>query len=89
MGNLLALLAGAEYSLDFEMPVAAAEDLLGQGILQMALMQGLFQQTETNYRMSVALKDGVLKLNGMPVPLPLPGTAPAAPPNAPPPVPPG
>ena len=89
MGNLPALLGGVEYSLDFEIPVAAAEDLLGQGMLQMALMQGLLQQFETNYRMSVALKDGMLKLNGMPVPLPLPGTAPAAPPNAPPPAPPG
>ena len=89
MGNLPALLGGAEFSLDFEIPVAAVEDLLGQGMVQMALMQGLLQQFETNYRMSVALKDGMLKLNGMPVPLPLPGAAPAAPPNAPPPAPPG
>ena len=84
MGNLLALLGGLEYSLDFEIPVAAAEDLLGRGILQMGLMQGLFQQTETSYRLSVEMRDGMLKLNGMPVPLPLPGTGPpAAPPNAP------
>ena len=90
MGNLLAVLAGLEYFLDFEMPVAAAEDLLGRGILQMVLMQGLFQQTETSYRLSVEMRDGMLKLNGRPVPLPLPGAAPpAAQQGAPPPVPPG
>ena len=85
LGDLTAVIAGIEYSLDFEMPVAAAEDLLGQGILQMALVQGLFQQTETSYRLSVEMRDGMLNLNGMPIPLPLPGAAPAAPPNAPPP----
>ena len=82
LGNLMAVLAGLEYSLDFEMPVAAAEGLLGQGILQMVLMQGLLQQSETSYRTSVKLKNGMLNLNGMPMPLPLPGAAPpAAPPG--------
>ena len=86
LGNMLAVLGGLEVSLDIEVPVAAAQELIGRGILQMAQAQGFLQRSEANYRMSVALKDGMLNLNGISMPLPLPG---AAPPAAPPPVPPG
>lgn len=80
--NLLGILSGLEYSMDAEIPIAAAEELFGQGIIQMGLMQGLLQPTETTYTASLALADGTLSINGRPMPIPLapptavPGAAP-------------
>lgn len=80
--NLLGILTGLEYSMDAEIPIAAAEELFGQGIIQMGLMQGLLQPTETTYTASLALADGTLSINGRPMPIPLapptavPGAAP-------------
>ena len=85
MMNLPALISGFEYALDAEIPIAAANELLGPPIIQLGLMQGLLQQTETTYTLSVALRDGTLSINGRPMPIPL--GAPAAP-GAPPPPPP-
>ena len=69
--SLLGVLAGLEYRLDAEIPIAAAEELFGQGIIQMGLMQGLLQPTETSYTVSLALVDSTLSINGRPVPIPL------------------
>ena len=80
--NLLGILSGLEYSMDAEIPIAAAEELFGQGIIQMGLMQGLLQPTETTYTVSLALAGGTLSINGRPMPIPLapptavPGAAP-------------
>lgn len=80
--NLLGILSGLEFSMDAEIPIAAAEELFGQGIIQMGLMQGLLQPTETTYTASLALADGTLSINGRPMPIPLapptavPGAAP-------------
>ena len=81
--NLLGILSGLEYSMDAEIPIAAAEELFGQGIIQMGLMQGLLQPTETTYTASLALADGKLSINGRPMPIPL--APPTAVPGAPPP----
>ena len=82
MMNLPALISGFEYSLDAEIPIAAANELLGPPIIQMGLMQGLLQQTETAYTLSLALRNGTLSINGRPIPIPL---GPMATPGAPPP----
>lgn len=74
--NLMSFLLGLEYALDAEIPIAAAEELFGQGIIQLGLMQGLLQQTETAYTASVALRNGTLSINGRPVPIPLGGPLP-------------
>ena len=74
--NLMSFLLGLEYALDAEIPIAAAEELFGQGIIQMGLMQGLLQQTETAYTASVALRNGTLSINGRPMPIPLGGPLP-------------
>ncbi|MXW19988.1 MAG: DUF945 domain-containing protein [Gammaproteobacteria bacterium] len=80
--NLLGILSGLDYTLDAEIPIAAAEELFGQGIIQLGLMQGLLQPTETTYTVSLALADGMLNINGRPMPIPLgpptavPGVAP-------------
>lgn len=74
--NLMSFLLGLEYTLDAEIPIAAAEELFGQGIIQLGLMQGLLQQTETAYTASVALRNGTLSINGRPVPIPLGGPLP-------------
>ena len=78
MMNLLGMLSVLDYAVDFEIPIAAAEDLFGQGIVQMGLMQGLLQQTETAYSLSVALQDGILTINGRPMPIPMMGPPPAS-----------
>ena len=69
--NLLGILSGLDYTLDAEIPIAAAEELFGQGIIQLGLMQGLLQPTETTYTVSLALADGTLSVNGRPMPIPL------------------
>ncbi len=79
MMNMLGLLSMMDYAVDFEIPIAAAEDLIGQGIIQMGLMQGLLQQTETTYSLSVALENGTLTINGRPMPIPMMGPPPAPP----------
>ena len=78
--NLLGILSGLEYSMDAEIPIAAAEELFGQGIIQMGLMQGLLQRTETTYTVSVALSNGMISVNGRPMPIPMlpPPAAPGA-----------
>ena len=81
--SLLGVLSGLDYTLDAEIPIAAAEELFGQGIIQMGLMQGLLQPTETTYTVSLALADGMLSINGRPMPIPL-GPPPAVPGAAPP-----
>ena len=87
--SLPGIVSGLEYALNAEIPIAAANELLGQGIIQMGLMQGLLQQTETAYTVSVALGNGMLSINGRPMPIPLPGSAPpGVPPEASPTVPP-
>ena len=77
MLNMLGLLSMMDYAVDFEIPIAAAEDLIGQGMIQMGLVQGLLQQTETTYSLSVALQDGMLTINGRPMPIPMMGPPPA------------
>ena len=75
--SLPGILSGLEYAVDAEIPIAAAEELLGQGIVQMGLMQGLLQRTETTYTISARLSNGTLSINGRPMPLSL--GSPAAP----------
>ncbi|MCY4477153.1 MAG: DUF945 family protein [Gammaproteobacteria bacterium] len=77
--SLLGVLSGLEFTMDAEIAIPAAEELFGQGIIQLGLMQGLFQPTETTYTVSVALGNGVLSINGRLVPIPLgPPAAPGA-----------
>ena len=81
MVNLPGLVSGLDYSLEAEIPIAAAQELIGPPFIQMGLMQGLLQQTETAYTLSLALRNGTLTINGRPMPIPLaPPAAPAAPP---------
>lgn len=87
MVSLLSVISGLEYTVDAEIPIAAAEELFGQGIIQLGLMQGLLQQTETTYSLSVALQNGTLTINGRTMPLPM--MAPPASPGVIPPVPAG
>ena len=75
MVNLLSIVFGMDYSIDAEIPIAAAEELFGQGIIQMGMMQGLLQRNETTYTVSVALRNGTLSINGRPMPIPLGGPA--------------
>ena len=84
MVNLPGLVSGLDYSLEAEIPIAAAQELIGPPFIQMGLMQGLLQQTETAYTLSLALRNGTLTINGRPMPIPLPPpAAPAAPPPPP------
>ena len=69
--SLPGVLSGLQYSMDVEIPIAAAEELFGQGIIQMGLMQGLLQRTETTYTASLALAGGTFSINGRPTPIPL------------------
>lgn len=71
MVSLLSIISGLEYTVDAEIPIAAAEELFGQGIIQMGVMQGLLQQNESTYTASVALRNGTLSINGRPMPIAL------------------
>ena len=72
MASLPGFLSAAEYALDIEVPVVAAEDLFGQGLLQTGLAQGLLKENETTYSLSLALRNGTIELNGRTLPLSLP-----------------
>ena len=78
MASLPAIVSGAEYALDIEVPMPAAEELFGQGLLQRVLTQGLLERNETAYSLSVVLRNGTIELNGRTLPLSLP-TAPNSP----------
>lgn len=69
MGDPLAMLAGVDLALDIEIPVAAAQELLSQGAVSMALMQGLLRQNEEVYGLSILLQDSVLTINERSMPL--------------------
>lgn len=85
LGLVPALLAGLELSMEFSVPVVAAGEILGQSTVQMARMQGLLQEQDGVLQASIGMKQGMLTLNGMPVPLgALPGVAPGTPPGVPP-----
>ena len=77
--SLVGILSGLEYTMDAEIPIPAAEELFGQGIIQLGLMQGLLQRIETTYTVSVALQNGMLSINGIPM-MPPPAVPGAAPP---------
>ena len=79
MMNMRGILSVMDSAVDFEIPIAAAEDLIGQGLIQMGLMQGLLQQTETTYSLSVTLQNGILTINGRSMPIPMMGPPPASP----------
>lgn len=81
LASLPAILSSLEYFLDIEVPKAAAEEMFGEGLVQMGLGQRLLEQTGTAYSLSLALEDGMLELNGQPLPLQLP-TADTPPPQA-------
>lgn len=72
LASLPGFLSGAEYALDIEVPTVAAEELFGQDLLQTGLSQGLLEQNETAYSVSVALRNGTIELNGRMLPLSLP-----------------
>ena len=85
LGLVPALMAGLELSMEFSVPVEAAGEMLGQSTVQMAQLQGLLQQKDGVLQGSIGMKQGMLTLNGMPIPLgALPGVAPGAPPGVPP-----
>lgn len=85
LGLVPALMAGLELSMEFSVPVEAAGEMLGQSTVQMARMQGLLQEEDGVLHASIGMKQGMLTLNGMPVPLgALPGVGPATPPGIPP-----
>ena len=71
MVSLPSIISGLVYTVDAEIPIAAAEELFGQGMIQLGLMQGLLQQNESTYTASVALRNGTLSINGRPMPIAL------------------
>lgn len=72
VASLPGFLSAVEYALDIEVPRVAAEELFGQGLVQRVLAQGLLEQNETAYSLSVALRNGSIELNGRMLPLSLP-----------------
>ena len=74
--NSASFLAGADFFLHFEIPVAAAEELLGQALLGPGLALGLLQQTDEDYVLFMSLRDGAFELNGRAMPLPIQSPAP-------------
>ena len=70
--SLPAILASLDYTLDIEITKKAAEEVLGQFMLQMGAAQGLLTQSETGYGLSMAFRNGQLEMNGRAIPLPLP-----------------
>ncbi|WP_446831479.1 DUF945 family protein [Candidatus Foliamicus sp.] len=70
--SLPAILASLDYTLDIEITRKAAEEVLGQFMLQMGAAQGLLTQGETGYGLSMAFRNGQLEMNGRAIPLPLP-----------------
>ena len=73
--NIAAFIAGADYFLQLEVPVAIAGELLSPQLLQLGLAQGLLEQDEEDYAFSMSLRNGAFRLNGrrMPLPIPTPG----------------
>ncbi len=76
VASIEAILSALEYLLDIDMPKAVAGELLGEGLLQIGLAQGLLQQTDTAYSLNLAFGNGILELNGRSLPLPVPTAAP-------------
>ena len=74
--NSASFLAGADCFLHFEIPVAAAEELLGQALLGPGLALGLLQQTDEDYVLVMSLREGAFELNGRAMPLPVQSPAP-------------
>ena len=74
--NIAAFIAGADYFLQLEVPVAIAGELLSPQLLQLGLAQGLLEQDEEDYFLSMSLRNGAFRLNGNRVPLPIPAPAP-------------
>ena len=74
--NGASLMAGADLFLHFEIPVAAAEELLGQALLGPGLALGLLQQTDEDYVLVMSLREGAFELNGRVMPLPIQSPAP-------------
>ena len=79
MTSVSGIVASLDYALDIEMSKAAAEELVGEDLLQSGLSQGLLEQTETAYSVSVALQEGTVELNGRALPIALPTAAPTPP----------
>ena len=74
--NIAGFLAGADYFLQFEIPIAIAGEVLSPQLLQLGLAQGLLEQDEDEYYFSMSLRNGALRLNGNRVPLPIPSPSP-------------
>ena len=77
MASLPAFLSALDFALDVEIPLAAAEELLGQALLQAEPARSLLQRTDTAYRLALALRDGTVQLNGQNLPLSLPSAQPS------------
>lgn len=73
--NIAAFIAGADYFLQLEVPIAIAGEVLSPQLLQLGLAQGLLEQDEEDYAFSMSLRNGAFRLNGrrMPLPIPTPG----------------
>lgn len=74
--NIAAFIAGADYFLQLEVPIAIAGEVLSPQLLQLGLAQGLLEQDEEDYFFSMSLRNGAFRLNGKraPLPIPTPGT---------------
>ena len=68
-GYPLDLLAGLECSLSLSFPVAAANELLSADLVPMLMLQGVLKQDESTYLVRADIRDGMLILNGQPIPL--------------------
>ena len=77
MASLPALLSALDLALNIEIPLAAAEELLGQALLQGDMARNLLQQTDTAYRLALTLRGGAIELNGQRLPLSLPSAQPS------------
>ena len=77
MASLPALLSALDLALNIEIPLAAAEELLGETLLQGNMARNLLEETDTAYRLALVLRDGAIELNGQVLPLTLPSGQPS------------
>lgn len=77
MASLPALLSALDLALNIEIPLAAAEQLLGETLLQGNMARNLLQETDTAYRLALTLTGGTIELNGQRLPLSLPSAQPS------------
>ena len=77
MASLPAFVSALDFALEIEIPSAAAEELLGQSLLDGEMAQNLLEETDAAYRLALSVKGGAIELNGQKLPLSLPSAQPS------------